>query len=170
MEDQILESIGYLLPAIVTGLVAYFMFSGFIKHSLTEKRMEVRAAQKKEVLPIKLQACERLLLFCERINPVKMLLRIPPISTNTADYLQLLIANITQEFEHNFVQQIYVSEETWTAIMASKNAVTNTLRQAAENSKSANDLREHILLGYSQKLPPTETAVAFIKKEVRDLL
>ena len=99
-----------------------------------------------------------------------MLLRIPPISTNTADYLQLLIANITQEFEHNFVQQIYVSEETWTAIMASKNAVTNTLRQAAENSKSANDLREHILLGYSQKLPPTETAVAFIKKEVRDLL
>ncbi|MEJ6674498.1 MAG: hypothetical protein QNK88_03170 [Polaribacter sp.] len=170
MEDKILESIGYLLPSIVTGLVAYFMFSGFKKHSLTEKRMEVRAAQKKEALPIKLQACERLLLFCERINPVKMLVRIPPISANTEDYLQLLIANITQEFEHNFVQQIYVSEATWTAIMASKNAITNKLRQEAENAISANDLRENILIDYAKTPPPTATAVAFIKKEVDDIL
>jgi hypothetical protein len=170
MEDKVLESIAYLLPAIVTGLVAYFMFSGFIKHSLTEKRMEVRAGQKKEALPIKLQACERLLLFCERINPVKMLLRIPPISTNTEDYLQLLIANITQEFEHNFVQQIYVSEDTWTAIMAAKNAVTNKLRTTAATAGSANELRENILIDYSQEIPPTTTAIEFIKNEVHKLL
>jgi hypothetical protein len=171
IEDKIIESIAYLLPAITTGLVAYFMFSGFIKHSLTEKRMEMRAAQKKEALPIKLQACERLLLFCERINPIKMLLRIPPISTNTEDYLQLLIANISQEFEHNFVQQIYVSEDTWTAIVASKNAVTNKLRTTAATVGSANALRETILMEYSQGLlPPTKTAIDFIKSEVHILL
>lgn len=170
MEDKFLESIGYILPAIVTGLVAYYMFNGFIKNKASEKKLELLANQKKESLPIKLQACERLLLFCDRTNPVKMLLRIKPISENTNDYLQLLLANIEQEFEHNLVQQIYISENTWTAILASKNAVINKLKQVAENATSANDLRENVLIDYSKTVPPTETAIAFIKSEVRKLL
>lgn len=170
MEAKILESIAYILPAAITGLVAYYMFSGFIKTKNYEKKLELLAQQKKESLPIKLQACERLLLFCDRINPVKMLLRVSPTSTNTADYLQLLIANIEQEFEHNLVQQLYVSEDTWTAIYASKNAVINKLRQAAESANSANSLRENILIEYSKIGPPTETAIDFIKNEVRKLI
>lgn len=170
MEDKILESIAYILPAAVTGFVAYYMFNGFINTKVSEKKLELLAQQKKEALPIKLQAYERLLLFCDRINPIKMLMRVPPISTNTNDYLQLLIANIEQEFEHNLVQQIYISEETWTAIYAAKNAVINKLKQVAENSSSANDLRENVLIDYSKTTPPTETAIDFIKNEVRKLL
>ena len=105
------------------------MFNGFVKLKDSEKKLEVLAAQKKEGLPIKLEACERLLLLCDRINPVKMLLHVPPISEDTSDYLQLLIANIEQEFAHNLVQQIYISEATWTAIYAAKNAVINKLRK-----------------------------------------
>lgn len=170
MEDKILESLAYVLPAAVTGFVAYYMFNGFLNNTEKEKKLALLAQQKKESLPIKLQAYERLMLFCERINPVKMLMRIPPISTNTNDYLELLIANINQEFEHNLVQQIYISNETWTAIYAAKNAVTNKLKQVAENSSSANDLRENVLIDYSKSSPPTETAIEFIKNEVRKLL
>ena len=36
MEEKIIESIGYLLPAIVTGLVAYYMFKGFIHQQSSE--------------------------------------------------------------------------------------------------------------------------------------
>ena len=170
MEDKILESIAYILPAAVTGFVAYYMFNGFLNNKNTEKKLEILAQQKKESLPIRLQAYERLLLFCDRINPVKMLMRIPPISTNTDDYLELLIANIAQEFEHNLVQQIYISDETWTAIYAAKNAITNKLKLVAESSTSANDLRENLLIDYSKATPPTETAIAFIKNEVKKLL
>ena len=170
MEDKILESIAYILPAAVTGFVAYYMFNGFMNQKNAEKKLELLAAKKKETLPIKLQAYERMLLFCERINPVKMLVRIKPISDNTQDYLQLLNANIEQEFEHNFVQQIYISDETWTAIVAVKSAVINKLKQVAEVSNSANELRENVLIDYSKTLPPTETAIGFIKNEVRKLL
>ncbi|MFK8060014.1 MAG: hypothetical protein AB8B78_07990 [Polaribacter sp.] len=170
MEDKLLESIGYILPALVTGFVAYYMFKGFINNKNAEKKIELLADRKKESLPIKLQAYERLMLFCERINPVKMLMRIPPISTNTNDYLQLLIGNIEQEFEHNLVQQIYISDEAWNAILASKNIIINKLKQVAEKATSANDLRENVLIDYSKTLPPTETAIAFIKNEVRKLL
>ncbi|WP_397446709.1 hypothetical protein [Polaribacter sp. R77954] len=170
MEDKLLESIAYILPAAVTGFVAYYMFNGFIQQQNNEKKMMLMAEKKKESLPLKLQAYERMLLFCERINPVKMLLRVKPLTDNTSDYLQLVIANIDQEFEHNLVQQIYISNDAWLSIIASKRAIINKLTQVAEVSSSANDFRENILIDYSKTLPPTETAIDFIKSEVRKLL
>jgi hypothetical protein len=170
MEDKILESIAYILPATVTAFVAYYMFKGFINTKNSEKKLELLAQKSKESLPIKLQAYERLMLFCDRINPVKILIRIPPISKNPNDYLHLLIANIEQEFEHNLVQQIYISNDSWTAIVAAKSAIILKLKQVAENAKTANELRENILIDYSKTLPPTETAIAFIKNEVKNLL
>ena len=170
MEDKLLESIAYVLPAVVTGFVAYYMFNGFTKQQNVEKKLTLLAQKRKESLPIKLQAYERMLLFCERINPVKMLVRIKPISDTTDDYLKLLIANIDQEFEHNLVQQIYISDESWTAIVATKNGIINKLKHVAEKSKTASELRETVLIDYTAKLPPTETAIAFIKNEVKKIL
>ena len=170
MEDKILESIAYLLPALVTGWIAYYMFHKFLQQNDLGKKIDLITQKKKNSLQIKLQAYERMLLFCERINPIKMLVRIKPISENTEDYVQLLIANMEQEFEHNLVQQIYISDDTWTAIIAAKTAVIHKLKQTAEDSNGANDLRENILIDYSKTLPPTETAVAFIKSEVKKML
>ena len=170
MEYRVLESIGYILPAAVTGLVAYYMFNGFIQQQSSEKSLELLAQKKKESLPIKLQAYERMLLFCERINPAKMLVRVKPLSENTQEYLQLLIASLEQEFEHNLVQQIYISNDVWTAILATKNTIINKLKQVSETSNSANELRENVIIFYSKSLPPTDTAISFIKNEVKKLL
>ena len=170
MEYKILESIGYILPAAVTGLVAYYMFNGFIKQQGSEKSLELLAQKKKESLPLKLQAYERMLLFCDRITPSKMLVRIKPLSENTQEYLQLLIASLEQEFEHNLVQQIYISDDSWTAILATKNAIINKLKQLSETSNSSNELRENVIIFYSKSLPPTDTAISFIKNDVKNLL
>ena len=99
-----------------------------------------------------------------------MLVRIKPTSDDANDYLQLLIATIDQEFEHNLVQQLYISKETWLSITAAKRAIINKIKQVAEVSNSANDLRENVLIDYSKTISPTETAVDFIKSEVRKLL
>ena len=170
MEDKILESIAYTTPAIVTGAVAYFILSGFIKQDHREKKLELLANKKKESLPIRLQSYERMLLFCERINPVKLLLRVKPVGNSTEDYLQLLLANIEQEYDHNMVQQLYITDACWNAIIASKTAVMNTLRQIANSSDSTGDFRENVMLEYSKKLPQTDTAVAFLKNEVKKML
>lgn len=170
MDDTIIQGLLYTLPAIVTGGVALYIFNRLLKQNINEKKIELLTNKKKESLPIKLQAYERMLLFCERINPVKMLLRVKPLGNDTENYLQLLIANIEQEFEHNMVQQVYISDQCWNIIITSKTAVINKLKQVAENSDSANDLRENVLLDYSKALPPTDTAIAFIKSEVKKLL
>lgn len=170
MEDKILEGIGYAIPALITGAVAYFIMSGLRNQDTNEKKLELLAQKKKEVLPIKLQAYERMLLFCERINPIKLLLRVKPIGDTTKDYLQLLLANIEQEHQHNMVQQLYINDECWNVIIASKSAVINKLKQIANTSDSADDFRENVLLDYSKKAPPTDTAVAFLKNEVKKIL
>ena len=170
MEDKFLESIAYLLPALITAFVCLYMMKNFLHQQNAQQKIAVLADKKKETLPIKLQAFERMVLFCERINPVKIVTRIKPISNDAKDYAQLLISTIEQEFQHNLVQQIYISDECWMAILASKRAVINKFNQVAETSSSANDFRENVLIDYSNSLPPTETAISFIKKEVRKLL
>ena len=46
MGDKLLESIAYILPAVVTGLVAYYMFNGFIKQQDSEKNLELLSERK----------------------------------------------------------------------------------------------------------------------------
>ena len=170
MEDKIIESIGYLLPAAVTGYIAYYMFNQFVSKTDGNTRANVLARKNKTVLTVKLQAYERMLLFSDRINPTKILVRIPPISENTQEYLQLLMGNIEQEFEHNLVQQMYVSTDAWTAVVGAKNAVLKKLKHVAESAKNANALRETVLIDYSKSISPTETAIAIIKNDVKKLL
>lgn len=170
MEDKIVESLAYVLPALVTGAVAYYMFSSFKKQEDNDSKFNALINKKKESLPIKLQAYERLLLFCERINPSKLLLRVNPIGENTDAYLHLLIGNIEQEFEHNLVQQLYISEDSWTAVVGSKLAIVNKLHQIANNTNNAEEFRKQILNEFSKTESPTETAIAIIKQDVKKLM
>jgi len=170
MEEIFFESIAYILPASVTGLTVYFIFRNMLKQQLGILRVQVLSEKKKEGLPIKLKANERMLLFCERIHPSKLVMRIPPISENPKDYANLLVTTIEQEFEHNLVQQLYISQQTWAAILAARKATIQTIRTAAENVNSAKNIQENILNEYSKRIPLTETTKEFIKKEVKDLL
>ena len=170
MEETILEGIGYSIPALVTGAVAYFVMSGLRNQETNEKKLDLLAQKKRESLPIRLQAYERMLVFCERINPVKMLVRIKPIGDSSEAYLQLLLASIEQEFQHNMVQQLYISDECWNVVIASKAAVINKLKLVSTSSTLANEFRKQILLEYAKKAPQTDTAVAFLKNEVKKII
>lgn len=170
MQDKILQGLAYALPALITGGVAYMILSRFIDKDDNEKKLDTLIAKKKESLPIKLQAYERLLLFCERINPSKLLLRVNAIGDDTDSYLHLLLGNIEQEFEHNLVQQLYVSDDVWKAVVGSKLAIVNKFREVAEKSSSAKALRENLLTDYTRTESPTEIAVGIIRQEVKKLL
>ncbi len=170
MEDKIIEGLAYALPALVTGGVAYYILSAFIKQDNNERKFEALVAKKKESLPIKLQAYERMLLFCERMNPVKLLVRVNPIGDDVNSYLRLLIGNIEQEYEHNLVQQLYISEDSWKSVLATKLAIIAKLRSVAETSETAKELRETVLLTYTKEANPTEAAIGYLKQEVKKLL
>ena len=171
MEDIIFDLIPYLIPSIVTGFVAYYFFNTYIQSENRRQKIELIRDKKKEILPIRLQAYERLTLFMERINPSQLLIRILPTSDDKELYVQKLLISIEQEFEHNLSQQIYISESCWNAMIAAKNATRALIISTSKETKisSSQQLREHILKKLVEMVPPSITGLAFIKEEVKEM-
>jgi hypothetical protein len=168
--DQIYQMFAYLLPAIVTGAVAFYFFRLHTKNEEGRRRYLLHKDSQKNTLPIRLQAYERMALFLERISIPSLVVRVKPLSSNKMDYENLLIKNIENEFEHNLSQQIYLSDECWSVIKASKNATIKAIRSAAMSQADTSDkLREDILNETMDKQSPSATALAYVKKEISEL-
>lgn len=171
MEQQLINLLMYTIPALVTGAIAYLFFREHVENENNRRNFLVTKDLQKEAFPIRLQAYERMSLFLERIAPTKLLTRVNPTSSNKDDYENLLVATIEQEFEHNLSQQIYVSDQCWSIIMAAKNATIQLIRKSNMNEKTdtADKLREVILTELMDKQAPSSTALSYIKQEVGEL-
>ena len=98
MENKILEILAYTIPSIITAGIAYFLFNSYFKDQQNTRSWLLQKEAQKYALPIRLQAFERMSLFLERINIIKLVVRVMPISEDKNDYENYLIAQIEQEF------------------------------------------------------------------------
>ncbi len=170
-EDNILQLLFYLLPAVVVGILAFYFFNLHVRNEEKRRMFLLHKENQKQALPLRLQAYERMTLFLERIAPSSLLVRVEPGRNKKEEYASLLIKTIEQEFEHNLAQQIYVSKECWNVIKASKNATIANIRKTAakEEIEDADQFRQHILNSLLEQQPPSETGLSYIKREVKTL-
>ncbi|SDG93552.1 hypothetical protein SAMN04488027_11183 [Psychroflexus sediminis] len=168
---ELLNYLAYLLPALIAGGIGYYFFKAFVDHQKEMQYLELRKENRSEVLPLRLQAFERLILLLERIAPGQLLARVKPVGEDKFDYQNLLIASIEQEFEHNLVQQVYVSQRCWDAVKASKNSTISLIRKTtmSDTITDAQMLREVILTDLIEKSTPSDTGIAFLKNEIKKL-
>tara|TARA_R110000868_G_scaffold145181_2_gene365137 strand:+ start:37324 stop:37842 length:519 start_codon:yes stop_codon:yes gene_type:complete len=168
--DQILQLFAFLLPSVVTGVVAFYFFRLHTKNEDGRRRYLLQKDTQKQTLPIRLQAYERMALFLERIAIPSLVVRVAPKSSNKNDYEALLIQSIETEFEHNLSQQIYLTDDCWNIIKAAKSATIQSIRKASmSDSENADKLREDVLSDTMDKASPSATALAYVKKEISDL-
>ena len=169
--DLLTSALSYTLPAIVTGLTAAFVIKKFLNNADKRAILDLKKKSQKEMLPIKLQAFERMTLFLERIDPSKLLVRVSPTTSDKEQYRDYLIASIQQEYEHNLVQQIYLSDECWALILTAKNSIIKQIKDTNSNHNVANaiQLREHILTDTIKEPAASISALRYIKTEVRSL-
>ncbi len=122
------------------------------------------------LLPLRLQACERLVLFLERIHPANLVMRLNDPGLSAAQFQALLVSTIRGEFEYNLSQQLYISGPTWERIRNAKEESILLINRAAsslpEESASA-DLMKRILeeVVGKEKLP-VELAIGLLRKEI----
>ena len=168
--DQVFQLFAYLLPSLVTGLIAFYFFRLHTRNEDGRRRFLLHKDSQKDTLPIRLQAYERMALFLERIAINSLVVRVAPKSENKSEYENLLIKNVEDEFDHNLSQQIYMTDECWNVIKAAKSATIQIIRSAGmSESDSADKLREDILTKTMDMQSPSATALAFVKKEIGDL-
>jgi|SRR5690606_16941212 len=168
--DDILQLFAYLLPAVVTGVVAFYFFRLHTRNEEGRRRYFLHKDSQKDTLPVRLQAYERMALFLERISLNSLVVRVAPKGKGKSDYENLLIRQIETEFEHNLSQQIYMSDECWNIIKTAKNTTIQIIRSAGMSQTDSPDkLREDILGQSLEKQSPSNTALAFVKREVGEL-
>jgi hypothetical protein len=154
----------------LTAVFSTFLVAGagylFFKKYFEEQSKKTKSHLSEKILPVRLQAYERLILFTERIQPSSLVVRLPANEKSAAEYRLELLLNIQQEFEHNITQQLYVSDQLWQLINLSKNQTIELISIAFEKSVKKNDPREFIqhLLKLSADNP--SLAPLAIKKEI----
>ena len=126
-----------------------------------------------DILPVRLQAYERIILLLERISPDNMILRLSRQDFSARALQQELLSGVTSEFEHNIAQQTYVSTEAWEKVKAAKSQIINLINDTASQVKpdaTGTTLGKLILERLAElNTPPSQVAIDFLKKEVRTL-
>lgn len=164
--------VSFFLSSLIVGGIAFYFFKTHVEHLQQKSKLEIKLRYQKETLPIRLQAYERLALLTERLALGNLLNRVKPIGNDKQSYEDLLINTIDQEFDHNLVQQIYVSSECWNIIKTAKNSTISKIRKTnmSDNITDAHKLRETLLMDLlDQSNSPNAIALQAIKKELKSL-
>ncbi len=180
------------LPSLFLFLTTFFLVRGFLRNqnqSLSaflmkeaeyrkvesERRtIELSKSNKVITMPLRMQAYERMTLFCTRLEITNMLRRSTALDLSAKQLSMDLLFTVDEEYSHNIAQQLYMSEELWQIVQLAKLETVNILKNARKSAEekhgeeaTANQyidvlaayLGENPQLGYVQ-------ALSAIKKEV----
>ena len=123
------------------------------------------------MLPIRLQAYERICLFLERISPNNLVVRLNDASLSASQFQQVLITEIRQEFNHNLSQQVYLSDEAWGMVKNAMEDIVSVVNIAAQQLQSDDkgvELAKKIFeLMMEKNNDPIAIALKRVKDEIR---
>ncbi len=165
--DYIVELLKILLPASAVLYGMYLVVVSFLSKEREKMLVELKTQNTQTVLPIRLQAAERLCLLLERITPNNLVRRANPGSFTASELHGQLLSEVREEFSHNFSQQVYFTDETWEAVKRAVEEVStiiNLSRQSLDQDASGMDLAKAI---FTQSLERKSDAVAYAIKKVK---
>ena len=90
-------------------------------------KMELKVQALKIIMPLKVQAYERFLLYLERVQLPQLVKRVYVPGMEKGTFHLQLLQNVREEFEHNLAQQLYVANSTWNAVVNAKEELVNQI-------------------------------------------
>ena len=152
---------------------SFFLLWYYLKQTRKPAATEVNNQDHLTILPLRLQAYERFVLFLERIHPSNLMMRLNSPDLTAAQLQSSLVRTIREEFEYNLSQQLYVSGNAWELIKNAKEETIAMINHAssglAEDSGSADLIKMVFELAIAKGKLPVETAIEEIKKELQRL-
>lgn len=168
-----IEVLKYTVPALLVLLASVITLRILYRNEEKKRKTELMMDNRDKILPLKLQAYERMVLYLERISPDSLLMRVNHSDHNCARMQNELINTIRTEYEHNLAQQLYISAKAWDAIKGTRNLIIKLISDSASELKpdaSGMSLNKKILEKMMElKASPQEKALELLKKEVREL-
>ena len=132
------DAIILLIPLAGMLLITYLLLQHFFNKTLKENQKELIALKNEKILPLKMQAYERAILFLERIDPSNMVIRVHKNGMNAPSLHVALLKIIREEYTHNMSQQIYISPKSWKELIKGKEEtiqlINNSINQLDDKS------------------------------------
>lgn len=164
----------FLTIAIVAAIAVYgfYLTISSVASTIFEKqKWDIRNKNTEIILPLRLQAYERMCLFLERISPNNLIMRLSGAPSSAIEFQQLLLQEIRHEYNHNLAQQVYMTHDAWEEIKKAMHETVTLINQSSAevpHDATANDLSRKIFENVIQQ--PQQSigaALKFIKDEIQ---
>ncbi|QDW28085.1 hypothetical protein [Pedobacter sp. KBS0701] len=172
--QQILIDIVILFAGIFAALMAvYYILKSDIQRFFDLRNIELNKESRAHILPLRLQAHERLIIFVDRINPANLLVRLHQQGIAIATLQAGILNEIRSEYQHNITQQLYVDSVTWSIVQKLKDdtiAMVNNTVQGLPADANGIELSKAILqqmAGIDDN--PYDLTIELIKKDIHKL-
>ena len=163
--------IAFLLAGLIVFWGVYMLMNRFFKQESERRAWEWRKQNNDIVMPIRLRAYERIVLFLSRIDPKSLLLRFDFAGMTVLQLQQMLLQAVRDEYDHNVSQQIYISREAWVLVVNARENLTqliNTCASQLNTQADAMELANFLLAAYvSNEQSSIDLAINYIKNEMK---
>ena len=171
--EKLIDTLLYFVPALLVLGAVYMALKKFLDNEYKLRLLDMKHTSRKEILPLRFQAYERMCLFLERISPNSLIIRTHTPGMNSRQLHTELLLAIRTEFEHNLSQQVYISSKAWEMCKNAKEdtvKIINLAGSSLTDSSSGAELSKTIfeIMIKNEKIP-TQKALEFIKNEARQL-
>lgn len=165
----ILEIIKITIPALIVFATVHTLLKQYLEKQYQLRKLDLKQEQTKTTTRLRLQAYERLSLFCERISIPSLILRLRSEKMNAMELRLAMMIAIQKEFEHNITQQVYVSDQLWQIIKIARDDAVNIINLVYNSIQPDTTSRDYsnAIINYLEKreIISSEKALFAIKKE-----
>jgi hypothetical protein len=162
---KIIITVGLLLIFALVVLRYYFA------HQKPDVQLQAPGEDQKIILPLRLQACERIVLFLDRIAVNNLIMRINRPEMNALQLQAALVGAIREEFEYNQSQQLYLSARTWELVRNAKEETIRLINTASmkmpQQASSSEMMRVLLELVLAEEKSAVDIALEEVKKEIQ---
>ena len=171
--EMVYDLLKITIPAGLVLYLAYLLVRSFLQKQLDEIAFGVRQKNQEIVVPIRLQAYERIVLLLERITPSNLISRLSSSDYTAEEFQQILIHEIRNEFNHNLSQQVYMSDSAWTYVTTAVEQTISIINSSAnvldEKAKGFDLARAIIENSAGEEMDTPKQAIKYIKEEIQDV-
>ena len=96
-----------IVPAVLVLFAMYLAIKSFLDREAKSRMIDKKISAQETILPVRIQAYERVCLLLERISPNNLVLRLNNGVYSKAEFYSILMNEIREEFGHNYAANVY---------------------------------------------------------------
>ena len=171
--EMVYDLLKITIPAVLVLYSTYLMVRSYFSKQMDELHLTLRHKNQETVLPVRMQAYERVCLLLERITPNNLIPRVNEKEMTAGQLQAVMVSEIRSEMNHNLSQQVYMSDDAWIYVKSAVEQQISMIKESANelpgDATSLDLARKVFEKNMANQTDTISGALTFIKSEIREL-